>query len=131
MDAPAQPVGSKRYRIVRPPERRDGSGQGLLRGFGVSRSTVGSTHLSMAHGIVPVGATSTRHCHPFETAVFIMSGRARAYFGPHDEEWVDIEAGDFVYIPEYLPHSTENTGETPMQYVLARAAPEDVVIAAP
>jgi uncharacterized RmlC-like cupin family protein len=130
MGISARSVTPKRYCVVHPPERQDRSGQGLVRGFGVSRSTTGSMHLSMAHGVVPVGATSTRHYHPFETAVFIISGKARSYFGPHDEEWVDIAAGDFVYIPANLPHSTENIGSTPLEYILARAAPEDIVITA-
>jgi len=82
----------------------------------------------MAYSVVPAGATSTRHSHPFETAVFVISGRARAYFGLNDEEAVDVGEGDFLYIPADLPHSTANIGDTPVQYVLARAAPEDIVI---
>src|SRR3954447_19399662 len=126
-DAP-QSMPHKGYCIVHPPNRQDHSGQGVTREFGISRSSAGSSHLSMAYGVVPVGAISTRHAHPFETAVFVISGRARAYFGLTDEEWVDVEAGDFLYIPAEVPHSTANIGDTPVQYVLARAAPEDVVI---
>jgi uncharacterized RmlC-like cupin family protein len=128
MTAQSQPTTPQRYRVVRPPERQDRSGQGLVRDFGISGSTAGSTHLSMAHGVVPPGATSTRHYHPFETAVYIVAGRARSYFGARDEERVDVEAGDFVYIPAGLPHKTENIGDTPVEYILARAAPEDIVI---
>src|SRR5215208_8278744 len=124
----SQSASTKSYRVVHPPGRQDGSGQGVTREFGVSGSSAGSRHLSMAYGVVPAGATSTRHSHPFETAVFVISGRARAYFGLNDEEWVDVEPGDFLYIPADMPHSTANIGDTPVQYVLARAAPEDVVI---
>ena len=124
----SQSAPPTRYRVVHPPDRQDGSGQGVVREFGISRTSAGSSHLSMACGVVPAGATSTRHSHPFETAVFVISGRARAYFGLNDEESVDMEAGDFLYIPADLPHSTANIGDTPVQYVLARAAPEDVVI---
>jgi uncharacterized RmlC-like cupin family protein len=123
-----QSASPKGYRVVHPPERQDGSGQGVTREFGVSGSSAGSTHLSMAYGVVPAGATSTRHSHPFETAVYVISGRARAYFGLNDEEWVDVGAGDFLYIPADLPHSTANIGDTQVEYVLARAAPEDLVI---
>ena len=130
MTARSQPATPRGYRIVRPPERLDGSGQGLLRDFGVSGSTAGSTHLSMARGVVPPGAVSTRHYHPFETAVYIVAGKARSYFGARDEEWVDVEAGDFVYIPAGLPHKTASIGDTPVEYILARAAPEDIVIVA-
>ncbi len=124
----SQSAPPTRYRVVHPPDRQDGSGQGVIREFGISQSSAGSRHLSMAYGVVPAGATSTRHSHPFETAVFVISGRARAYFGLNDEESVDMEAGDFLYIPADLPHSTANIGDTPVQYVLARAAPEDIVI---
>jgi len=53
--------------------------------------------------------------------------RGRANFGLNDEEWVDVGEGDFLYIPADLPHSTANIGDTPVHYVLARAAPEDIV----
>ncbi len=49
-----------------------------------------------------------RHSHPFETAVFVISGRARAYFGLDDGEWVDLEAGDFLYISADLPQQEAN-----------------------
>ena len=127
MTIPSETSAPERYRVVRPPERQNRSGQNLIRGFGVSQTTAGSRHLSMAYGEVPAGATSERHCHPFETAVYIISGKAKSYFGAHDEDCVDIEAGDFVYIPGGLPHKTENVGGAPMLYVLARAAPEDVI----
>src|SRR5687768_7211257 len=128
MISSSQSALPKRYCVVHPPERQDHSGHGLVRDFGISQSTAGSAHLSMAYGVVPVGATSTRHYHPFETAVFIISGKAKAYFGVNDEECVDVEAGDFLFIDSDLPHSTENTGNVPVQYILARAAPEDIVI---
>jgi uncharacterized RmlC-like cupin family protein len=124
----SQSAPPTRYRVVHPPDRQDGSGQGVIREFGISQSSAGSSHLSMAYSVVPAGATSTRHSHPFETAVFVISGRARAYFGLNDEESVDVGEGDFLYIPADLPHSTANIGDTPVQYVLARAAPEDIVI---
>ena len=128
MTQPSQSASPKGYRVVHPPDRQDSSGQGVTREFGISQSSAGSRHLSMAYGVVPAGATSTRHAHPFETAVFVIAGRARAYFGLTDEEWVDVGAGDFLYIPAEVPHRTANIRDTPAAYVLARAAPEDVVI---
>ena len=128
MTCASQAAPPTRYRVVHPPDRQDGSGQGVIREFGISRTSARSSHLSMAYGVVPAGATSTRHSHPFETAVFVISGHARAYFGATDEEWVDVGEGDFLYIPAEVPHRTANIGDTPAAYVLARAAPEDVVI---
>ena len=111
--------------IIRGSDTVNKSDHGLVREFGVSGVTSNSQHLSMAFGMVPPGTKSTRHYHPFETAVYVISGTARAYFGPNDEYGVDVAAGDFIYIPAGMIHSTENTGEAPVQYVLARAAAED------
>ena len=38
------------------------------------------------------------------------------------------EQATSFYIPADLPHSTANVGDTPVQYVLSRAAPEDIAI---
>jgi len=106
------------------------SDHGLIREFGISASTTGSQHLSMAFGMVPAGSKSKRHYHPFETAVYMISGKARAFFGPNDERWEDVSAGDFIYIPAGMIHSTENIGEGVIEYILARAVSEDIAISA-
>ena len=116
--------------IVRGSDTLNKSDHGLVREFGISSATSHSQHLSMALGMVLPGTKSTRHYHPFETAVYVISGTARAYFGPNDEYGVDVAAGDFIYIPAGMIHSTENTGEAPVHYVLARAAAEDEAITA-
>lgn len=114
--------------IIHANETVNQSDHGLVREFGVSAATTGSQSLSMAFGIVPAGSKSGRHYHPFETAVYVISGQARAFFGANDERWEDVSAGDFIYIPAGMIHSTENTGDTPVEYILARAAPEDQAI---
>lgn len=114
--------------IVRSSQTVNQSDHGLIREFGVSAETSGSQALSMAFGIVPARSKSARHYHPFETAVYVISGRARAYFGPNDERWEDVAAGDFIYIPAGLIHSTENIGDAPVEYILARAAPQDIAL---
>ncbi|HVU13670.1 MAG TPA: cupin domain-containing protein [Phototrophicaceae bacterium] len=111
-------------------ETMNKSDHGLIREFGVSASTTGSQSLSMAFGKVPAGSKSKRHYHPFETAVYVISGKARSFFGPNDEHWEDVSAGDFVYIPAGMIHSTEALGDEPVEYILARAAPEDIAISA-
>ncbi|MCC6802295.1 MAG: cupin domain-containing protein [Anaerolineae bacterium] len=118
------------FAIVRSNQTVSQSDHGLIREFGVSAATSGTQHLSMAVGIVPAGSKSKRHYHPFETAVYVISGSARAFFGPNDERWEDVSAGDFIYIPAGLIHSTQATGDTPVEYILARAAPEDIAISA-
>jgi uncharacterized RmlC-like cupin family protein/predicted ester cyclase len=118
------------YKVIHASERVDGSSHGLVRSFGVSATTAGSQHLSMAHGIIPAGAKGQRHYHPFETALLVLSGRAISYFGPQDGESVEVGAGDFIYIGAGVIHNAENIGEGQVEYILSRAAPEDVVISA-
>ncbi len=108
----------------------DKSDHGLVREFGVSGTTSRSQHLSIVFGIIPLGTKSTRHYHPFETALYVLSGSVRAYFGPNEEHGVEVAAGDFLYIPAGMIHSTENIGNTPVEYILARAAAEDEAISA-
>src|SRR3954466_2421830 len=69
MTVPSEASARGRYRVVRPPERQDHSGQNLIRGFGISQTTAGSRHLSMAYGEVPIGATSERHYHRLISAL--------------------------------------------------------------
>jgi uncharacterized RmlC-like cupin family protein len=116
--------------VIHSNETVNKSDHGLMREFGVSATTSGAQALSMAYGIVPAGSKSKRHYHPFETAVYVISGKSRAFFGPKDERWVDVSPGDFIYIPAGMIHSTENTGDGPVEYILARAAPEDIAISA-
>jgi uncharacterized RmlC-like cupin family protein len=118
------------FAVIHFNEAANRSDHGLIREFGVSATTSGSKHLSMAFGMVPAGSKSKRHYHPFETAVYVVSGKARAFFGPNDERFVDVASGDFIYIPTGMIHSTENTGDTPVEYVLARAAAEDIALSA-
>ncbi len=121
---------SEDFVIVHMDETMNQSDHGLIWEFGVSAATSGSQQLSMAFGIVPPHTKSSRHYHPFETAVYVISGSARAYFGPNDERSGAVSAGDFIYIPAGMIHSTENMGDSPVEYILARAAPEDVVLSA-
>ena len=123
-------VSGEDFVIIHSNQTMNKSDHGLIREFGVSASTTGSRALSMAFGQVPAGSKSKRHYHPFETAVYVISGRARSFFGPNDERWEDVSAGDFIYIPAGIIHSTENTGDGPVEYILARAAPEDIAISA-
>ena len=116
--------------VIHSNETVNKSDHGLMREFGVSSATSGTQSLSMAYGIVPAGSKSGRHYHPFETAVYVISGYSRAFFGPNDERSVDCGPGDFIYIPAGMIHSTENTGDGPVEYILARAAPEDIAISA-
>lgn len=117
--------------VVRPEERVQDYEHGFLRAWGVLGSTTGSKGISMAVGVLSPGSKAAAHKHPYETAILILSGRARVYYGDELEGLVDIAAGDFLYIPADLAHSPETFGEEAMRYVVARAAPDEAAEALP
>lgn len=111
--------------VVHPEQRVNDQEHGFVRGWGVLGSTTGSKSISMALGSLPAGVRAAAHRHPYETAILILSGRARVHFGDLLDEQVEIAAGDFLFIPSGLAHSPETFGDEAMQYVVARASADE------
>lgn len=101
---------------------------GFVRGWGINNETTGSVSISMAYGALAPGIKAEPHYHPFETAIYIISGKVRVYLGVKGEEFVDAEEGDFIYIPQLVVHSPENIGVVPMEFVVARNAPDEIAL---
>ena len=94
---------------------------GFIRGWGVSGRLSGAKAISMAYGSLPAHMIASPHSHEFDTAIFILSGCVRAFFGDDLVEFVDVEAGDFLFIPAKLMHCPANMRDKPMEYLVARA----------
>jgi len=117
---------SSKVVVVQDSDRMGDTEHGFIRGWGISGKTTGANSISMAHGVLPSGIKAEPHYHPFETAIYILAGKVRVFFGDDEEEFVDVMAGDFVYIPAGVVHSPMNIEQTPMEYVVARNAPEEI-----
>jgi uncharacterized RmlC-like cupin family protein len=91
---------------------------------GISANTADSRALCMHIVIIPPGGRAVAHYHDgFETAIYIIQGRAETKYG-HDLELSTInEAGDFLFIPPNLPHQPINLSDT--QEVIAVVARND------
>lgn len=76
----------------------------------------------MAYGHLPPRLVASPHAHEFETAIYILSGRVRVFFGDDLRTFVDVEADDFLFIPANLMHGPVNMSDQPMVYIVARAA---------
>jgi uncharacterized RmlC-like cupin family protein len=64
--------------------------------------------------------------HDHETAVYIVSGSVRVWFGGALEHHVDVGPGTFVYIPAGEPHLPVNLSQTEaVTAVLARTDPNE------
>jgi uncharacterized RmlC-like cupin family protein len=120
-------VGIKR---VRPGSEGRSVPQGVLGLDAVSRATVGPGGIFMAKYTVPPGAHSDLHLHAnCETAVYVLAGRGYAYAGEEMAEYLEAGPGDFVYIPADLAHLVGcPAGGEPLEYIVARNAPEEVVV---
>jgi len=54
------------------------------------------------------------HEHPYEHEIFILRGKARAKAG---DESVDMDPGDFVFIPGGIIHGFDNIGDDVLEFI--------------
>lgn len=80
---------------------------------GISTQTAGTKNLCMHIVIIPPGGKAVAHYHNgYETAIYIIEGRAETKYGPNLEFSTINEAGDFLFIPPDLPHQPINLSDT-------------------
>lgn len=91
---------------------------------GVSAGTAGATGLCMHMVVIPPGGQAAAHYHNgYETALYIIKGRAETRYGPNLEYSSINSAGDFLFIPPDLPHQPVNLSDT--EEVIAIVARND------
>ncbi|GGO76113.1 cupin [Marinobacterium nitratireducens] len=80
---------------------------------GISDRTAGARGISMNLVVIPPGARSEPHLHcGFETAIYLLSGRVQTCYGDDLKRSVINGPGDFLYIPENVPHQAVNLSDT-------------------
>ena len=94
---------------------------------GISAATSGSKHLCMHIVVIPAGGKAVAHYHNgYETAIYIVQGRAETRYGKDLEHSSINEAGDFLFIPPNLPHQPVNLSDTEdVVAVVARNDPNE------
>lgn len=90
---------------------------------------VDSPNYWMGRVMGEAGKVSGAHHHgEAETAGYILSGRTRIYYGESYKEYVDLEPGDFLYVPPFIPHIEETLSETePVVFITSRTKGNIVV----
>lgn len=97
---------------VRPTEKID-TLQKLPNYVGISEKTAGSTGISMNVVIIPPGAKAKPHYHDgFETAIYLLKGDVQTFYGENLAKSVINKEGDFIYIPNGVPHQPVNLSST-------------------
>src|SRR5262249_9412928 len=95
------------------PERAVMTRQRLPYFLGISGQTVGARGLSMHMVVLPPGASAEPHLHDgYETGIYVLEGRVETRYGEGLTETVVSEPGDFLFIPQHLPHSARNLSST-------------------
>lgn len=112
--------------VVRSPEKLL-SRQNLPYFVGISEQSSGTKVLSMNLVIIPPAGAADAHYHRgYETAIYVIQGRAETRYGEGLQKSVLTEAGDFVFIPPDLPHQPVNLSQTePVIAVVARNDPNE------
>jgi uncharacterized RmlC-like cupin family protein len=119
-------------RVVKPFEFDERTAQttGMRRLAAISHSRVGSEALWAGVMLAEPNTASSVHHHGYlETVVYVLSGVSKVRWGNCLEHEVDLEAGDFVFIPPYMPHQEINPSHVhPTQWVVVRSGPEAIAV---
>ncbi len=79
----------------------------------------------------PATARSPHHHGEAETGGYVLSGRARIYFGEKFEDYLDMAEGDWVFVPPFMPHVECNLDRNnPLTWMTTRT-PENIVVNLP
>src|SRR5580658_8984118 len=78
--------------------------------------------------IEPKARTGAHHHGDLESVIYVVSGLARMRWGDRLEYVAEAEAGDFIYVPPYVPHQEINASDTvQLRCVLARSGQTGLV----
>jgi uncharacterized RmlC-like cupin family protein len=101
-------------------------------GEAISGRTVGAQHLWLGKMASPPGRVSGVHHHGAgETAVYVLRGRVTLFFGEGLRQRLDLQAGDFAFVPAWAIHAEGNPGTEAAEVLLARSAPEALTVDLP
>lgn len=94
---------------------------------GISAMTAGATGICMHLVVIPPGGKAAAHFHNgYETALYVIKGRAETRYGDRLEHSIITQAGDFLFIPANLPHQPVNLSDSEeVVAVVARNDPNE------
>ena len=105
---------------------------GLVLVTGVGPQHTPATKLWFGKATNKPGFRSLPHHHgEAETGAYLMSGRARIYFGEGYREFVELNEGDFMFVPPFLPHLEANMSTTEELLWMTCRSPENIVVNLP
>jgi len=120
-----------RIKVVRAVELSEVTAQteGAIRRSGVSRQNSDASGIWLGKVHTPAGYASEAHHHgEAETAGYVLKGRAYILFGEGYRERVDLEEGDFIFVPPNTPHVEGNASDTDELIWMTARTPDNIVV---
>ncbi len=103
---------------------------GMKRAAAVSSKIGGAQKLWAGTVIIEPNAKTGAHHHgPVESVIYVVKGKARMRWGEKLEFVAEANAGEFIYVPPFVPHQEINALEDePLSCVLCRSGQDPVVV---
>lgn len=103
---------------------------GMTRAAAINFAKAGASKLwAGTVNVQPNAKTGAHHHGHLESIIYVVRGRARMRWGERLEYVAEAEAGDFIYVPPYVPHQEINAStDEPLECVLVRSDQEPVVV---
>jgi uncharacterized RmlC-like cupin family protein len=103
---------------------------GMTRAAAITHARAGASRLWAGTVVVqPHAKTGPHHHGELETVLYIVRGRARMRWGDHLEFCDEAAAGDFIYVPPYVPHQEINAlPDVECEAVVVRSGQDPVVV---
>jgi uncharacterized RmlC-like cupin family protein len=118
-------------RVVRADELDASTAQtpGMQRRAAVTTALTGASKLWAGTVTIDAKAKTGAHHHgDLESVIYVVNGVARMRWGDRLEFVAEAQAGDFIYIPPYVPHQEINASDDlQLRCVLARSGQTGLV----
>lgn len=103
---------------------------GMNRQAAINYARVGAQKIWAGTVTIHANAKTGAHHHgPLESVIYVVRGKARMRWGEQLEFTAEAEAGDFIYVPPYVPHQEINASPSEqLECVLVRSDNEAVVV---
>ena len=103
---------------------------GMFRKVAIDHARVGAQKIwAGTVAIAPDAKTGVHHHGALESVIFVLRGKARMRWGDRLEFTAEANAGDFIFVPPYVPHQEINADpDNELECVLVRSDNEAVVV---
>ncbi len=104
--------------------------EGMNRAAAITHARAGAEKLWAGTVVIhPKAKTGAHHHGPVESVIYVVSGKARMRWGDALEFVAEAGAGDFIYVPPFVPHQEINASdEEALSCVLVRSGQQPVVV---